>query len=93
MDTKTLKMLHKCCRGSTLSRTEVFEWHKAFSEGREVIENLPHANHPPTFVNDDKIEKVKETVLENHCVNIREIAEGLNISFGSTQHILINVWV
>ena len=74
-----------------VSRTQVFEWHKAFSEGREVVENLPHASRPSTFVNDDNIEKVKKIVLENRRVGITEVAEALNISNGSTQHIVIYV--
>lgn len=89
--TESLKMLQKCFGESTLSRTQVFEWHKAFSEGREVVENLSHASRPSTSVNDDNMEKVKEIVLENRRVGIREIAEALNISYGSTQHILVNV--
>ena len=28
---------------TTLSITQVFDWQEAFSEGREVVENLPHA--------------------------------------------------
>ena len=84
-------MLQKCFGESTLSRTQVFEWHKAFSEGREVVENLPHASGPSTSVNDDNIEKVKKIVLENRRVGIREVAEALNISYGSTQHIVVHV--
>ncbi|KAJ8939424.1 hypothetical protein NQ318_021928 [Aromia moschata] len=69
----------------------VYEWHKAFSEGHEVVENLPHASRPSTSVNDDNIEKVKEIVFENHRAGIRETAEALNISYGSTQDILVDV--
>ena len=64
--------------------------HKEFSEGREV-ENFPHASRPSTSVNDDNIEKVKKTVLEDRRVGIREVAEALNISYGSTQHIVVHV--
>ena len=78
-------------RESTLSRTQVFQWHKAFSEGHEVVENLPHASRPSTSVNDDNIEQVKKNVLENRRVGIREVAEALNISYGSTQHIVVHV--
>ena len=85
-------MLQKCFGESTLSRTQVFEWHKAFSEGREVVENLPHASRPSTSVNDDNIEKVKIIVLENRRVGIREVSEALNISYGSTQHIVAHVF-
>ena len=58
-------MLQKCFGESTLSITQVFEWHKGFSEGREVVENLPHASRPSTSVNDGNIEKLKKIVLEN----------------------------
>ena len=89
--TESLKMSQKCFGKFTLSRTQVFECHKAFSEGREVVENLPHASRLSTSVNDDTIEKVKKIVLENRRVGIREVEEALNISYGSTQHIVVHV--
>ena len=69
---------------------EVFEWHKAFSEGREIVENLPHTSRPSISVNDDNTEKVKKIVLENLCVDIKEVAEALNISYESTQYIVVS---
>ena len=53
-------------------------------EGCEIIEYLFHGSRPSISVNDEHIEKVKETVQDR--VDIREIAEDLNISNGSTQH-------
>ena len=91
MAMESLKMLQKCFGESTLLRTQVFEWQKAFSEGREVVENFPHASSPSTSVNDDNIENVKKIVLENCRVAFREVAEALNISYGSTQHIVVHV--
>ena len=88
---ESLKMLQKCSGESTLSKTQVFEWHEIFSEGREFVENLPYAIRPSTSVDDDNIEKVKKIVLENRRVGIREVAEALNISYGSTQHIAVHV--
>ena len=84
-------MLQKCFRESTLSRTQVFKWHKALSEGREVIENLPHASRPSTSVKDDNIEKLKKIVLENRLVGIREVAETLNFSYGLTQQDVVHI--
>lgn len=84
-------MFQKCFGESILSRTEVFEQYKAFSEGCEIVENLPHSNRLSTSVNDDYIEKkkkIKEIVLKNHCVSFREIAQALN---NSTQQILVDV--
>ena len=65
------------------------KWHNEFSEGREVVKNLPHVSRPSTSVNDVNIEKVKKIVLENRRVGIREVVEALNISYGSTQYIVV----
>lgn len=48
----------------------ISSWHKNCSQGRQLIENMPHVICPSTSVNDDNIEKV-ETVLENHQLSIR----------------------
>ena len=74
-------MLQKCFGESILSRKQVFEWCEAFSEGREVVENLPHVSRLSTSLNDDKNEKMKKIVLENRRVGIREVAKALNISY------------
>ena len=87
--TESLKMLQKCFTESSLSRTQVFEWHKAFSEVRQVVENLSHTSRPSAAVNDN-IEKVKKIVLENRHVGIRG-SRGSNISYRSTQHIVAHV--
>ena len=84
-------MLQKCFGESTLSRTQVFEWHKAISEGRGVVENLHHASRPSTSINNDNIKKVKKIVLENRHVGTRKVAEALNISYESIQHIVVHV--
>ena len=84
-------MLQKCFGESTLSKTQVFKWHKVFSESREIVENLPHASRPSASINEDNIKKVKKIVLENHRVGIRDVAEALNFSYGWTQHILVHV--
>lgn len=58
---------------SVLSQTQVYEWHKALSEGREVMKSncFKRIVHPP--------------LLENHHVDIKEIAEDLRISYEVTQ--------
>lgn len=65
-----LKMLKEYFKKSILSRTLVFEWQKAFTECSEVIENLSHVCRSSSSVNDDYIEKVKETELENRLVRL-----------------------
>ena len=79
IDSESLKMLQKsgvyCFEESILTRTQVFVWQKAFSESHEAFENLPHASR--SSISAKNIEKVKETVLKNHHVAIRELAGDL----------------
>ena len=42
---------------------------------------------------DNNFKKVKEIMFENRPVGIGQIAEDLNISYGSTRHILVYVLV
>ena len=43
--TESLKMLQKCFGESTLSRTQVFEWHNRFSEGRRKLASCKSSIH------------------------------------------------
>ena len=81
----------KCCRsvlGSLLYRES-----KNLSGIRHAVPYgaVLYGSRPSTSVNNDNIEKVKKIVLENRRVGIREVAEALNISYGSTQHIVVHV--
>ena len=40
---------------------------------------------------DENIEAVKKIILENRQISIREVADGIGISFGSCQAILMDV--
>lgn len=69
--------------------------HKYLS-GPKFLEKLvksskPHASHPCMSVNDNNMEKVKETEFENPRVGIKKVGEDLNICYGSTQHTLVTV--
>jgi len=85
-----LKMLQKAYGDSALSKTRAYEWHKAFKEGREVIEDLPRSGRPSTSLTEDNIKKVKEIVLENRNSSLREISHELKMSHESVRSILIN---
>lgn len=59
--------------------TQVYEWHKVFTDHCEVIESLSHLSRPSTDVNDDNIGKINETMLENHRVDIRVIPHSTHL--------------
>lgn len=48
---KPSKILHRLeaqFEDMCLKKTQVYDWHKKFSEGREWFENEPHSWHPHT---------------------------------------------
>ena len=57
-----------------------------FKAGRtstdEDLEN-PRPGPPSTSISDNKIDKVRTMICEDHCLTVREIAEELGFSVGS----------
>ncbi|KYN30749.1 hypothetical protein ALC56_14951 [Trachymyrmex septentrionalis] len=88
---KTLEMLTVAYGESTLSKKSVYKWYKLFQEGRENVNDESRSERPSTSKTDENVQEVKEIVLKNRRITIREIANDLNISFGSCQSILTDV--
>jgi len=84
-------MLGKAYGESVLSKTQVYDWYKAFKNGRTDVEDLPRSGRPSTSSTDENIEVVKKTVLENRHTSIRELAQDLNISRESVRLILVDI--
>ncbi|MBZ5797438.1 hypothetical protein K8353_46240, partial [Burkholderia contaminans] len=68
----------------TLSRPRVFAWHKEFSGGREKVENQSHDRRPRTSLTEANISKVRNLIEGDRRITLPEIAEEVNIGYGST---------
>jgi hypothetical protein len=53
-----------------LSQPRVFSWAKLFREGRDHVENKPHAWRPRTFVNPDNVLKICELIRANRRITV-----------------------
>ncbi|XP_055307458.1 protein GVQW3-like [Sitodiplosis mosellana] len=62
-----------------------------FREGRESVEDEPHQRRPKTSTDENHVKKIKDLVLENRRSTIRDIADTVDISFGSVQTILKDI--
>lgn len=88
---ESLKMLQKTYGESCMSKTQAYEWYKAFKEGREVVIDLPRSGRPSTSTNDENIDKIKKLVLKNRRMSLRELAQEVNISFKSVHNIMTDI--
>ena len=85
---ESLTMLHKACGELTLSKTRAYEWYSAFNSGRDVVEDLPRSGRPSTSSTEVNIAKVKEMVIQNRHLSLREISAEFSVSQESIRTIL-----
>ena len=66
-------------------------WYNRFKEGREDVNDDARPGRPSTSTTDENIEAVKEMILDNCRITIREVADNVDILFGSCQAIFTDV--
>ena len=86
--TVTYEKLQRAYGEYFLSRAQVFRWHKSFLEGREQVEDEPHAGRPSTSKTDDNVERVRSFVRSDHGLMLRMISSELNLNRFTVHHIL-----
>ena len=72
----------------SLSRAQVFSWHKSFLEGREQVEDEPRAGRLSTSKTDDNVERVRSLVRSDRRLTLRMISSELNLNRFTVHQIL-----
>ena len=67
---------------------KVYKWFEGFRNGCESAEDEERSGRLSTSRTQENVERVSEMIRSNRRLTIREIAEDLNISYGSVQNIL-----
>ena len=71
-----------------LSPTQTKEWFKRLKNGRESVESEPRSGRLCTSRNEEVKDQVREEVLNDRRVTVREITVEVGISTGSVHSIL-----
>ena len=64
----------------SLSRAQVFRWQKSFLEGREQVEDEPHAGRPSTSKTGNNVERLRSFVRSDRRLTLRMISSELNLN-------------
>ncbi|GFX16250.1 protein GVQW3 [Trichonephila clavipes] len=88
--TETVGKLQQAYGDSVLSRAQVFRWFKAFSEGRESIENEPRSGRPSVSETAENVVRVQDLVRSDRRLTVRMIEEELNLNHTTVHQISTN---
>ena len=78
--TVTYEKLQRPYGEHSLSRAQVFRWHKSFLEGREQMEDEPRAGRTSTSKTDDNVERVRSLVRSDRRLTLRMTSSELNVN-------------
>jgi hypothetical protein len=85
---ETLALLAVAYDEYTVKKLGVFEWHKRFEEGRENVQDDPRSGQPKTQRTDVNVGRVRTLVSTDRRVDVRVIAEDLNVNRETVRQIV-----
>ena len=65
-----------------------FKWHKAFKEGREIVEEDPRSGRQFSSTHDQNVEVVRAVMVKDHRLSVRMIAEEMGWNKNAVHKIL-----
>ena len=84
----THEKLQRAYGEHSLSREQVFRWHKSFLEGREQVEDEPRAGRHSTSRSDENMVRLRSLVRSDRRLTLRMISNELNLNRFTVHQIL-----
>jgi len=82
-------MVNAACGDQALSRSNVFRWYGRFRDGQEDIEDDPRSGRPTECRNDNNVEKIFQSLLQNRHLSLRMLADEVNIGKDTVRNTVV----
>ena len=86
--TECFQLLKEVFGDNCMSRSQIFEWHKRFLEGREIVEDDERSGRPVTSRTDENIKIINEIVRNDRRLSVRMMSDITNIDRETIRKIL-----
>uniref|UniRef100_A0A1B6MF73 Mos1 transposase HTH domain-containing protein n=1 Tax=Graphocephala atropunctata TaxID=36148 RepID=A0A1B6MF73_9HEMI len=86
--TVTFEKLKKAYGDDTLSRAQVFRWYKAFSNGRESVQDDPRSGRSLSSKSDENVKKVSDLVRNDRRLTTKIVSEQLGLNHTTVHQVL-----
>ena len=85
---ETIRKIQQAFGEDAMGATTIKDWYNRFKDGRLSADSDQRSGRPSTSRNEEVINRVKDLVLEDRRITIRELADESDISTGSVHSIL-----
>lgn len=86
--TETIQLLQQAYGDSSLKKSQVFNWHRRFREGRESVEDDSRSGRPAEIRTSTNLERIKDLIMSDRRLTIRELSLATGFSYGTCQKVL-----
>ncbi|PNF22514.1 hypothetical protein B7P43_G14380 [Cryptotermes secundus] len=81
-------MLKQAFGDNILGQTQTYEWYKRFKHGRTSTDDDDRSRWPSTGTTPENVAKVKDLILQDRRLTIKDLCNTLGLSYGTCQRIL-----